>query len=94
MFGCICSLLITEAQDRTLKLNGYTTNPTLQDYVIVWQDQPRIDHYTRGANSAWLLTRAEDMSASVDVPSVGVALPLNGPIVMYHSVMNCDQKGT
>lgn len=66
----------TETKDRTLKLDSYTANPTLQDYIIVWQDHPRIDHYARGANSAWILTRTEDISARVELPSIGVTLSL------------------
>jgi Uma2 family endonuclease len=44
----------TEAFDRGEKFARYQRyNPTLTDYVLVSQDQPKIEHFQRGKNGKW-----------------------------------------
>lgn len=48
----------TEAYDRGEKFASYRTVPTLTDYLLVAQDRPRIEHYTRRDARSWLLDEA------------------------------------
>ena len=44
----------TEPYDRGLKWEGYQRIPSLSDYVLVSQSEPRIEHFLRGRNDAWV----------------------------------------
>jgi Uma2 family endonuclease len=45
----------TERFDRGKKFGGYRSLPSLSDYLLVAQDQARVEHYTRGADGTWVL---------------------------------------
>ena len=45
----------TELFDRGEKFAGYRSLPSLVDYVLVAQDQVRIEHYARGPDGTWVL---------------------------------------
>jgi Uma2 family endonuclease len=45
----------TERFDRGEKFAGYRSLPSLADYLLVAQDQARIEHYTRGVDGTWVL---------------------------------------
>lgn len=66
----------TELYDRTTKFDDYRQIPTLKDYVLVAQDQPRIDVYSRRDDDAWVLTPLDGLDAALYVPAVDVTLPL------------------
>ena len=48
----------TEPYDRGLKWEGYQRISTLSDYVLVSQDEPRIEHYLRGPAGSWIYRSA------------------------------------
>ena len=52
----------TEAFDRGDKFIAYRAIPSLQHYLVVSQDEPRIEHFVRDEGEAWRLVtlRAED----------------------------------
>lgn len=53
----------TERHDRGRKAEGYRAVPTLQAYVLVAQNEPRVEIYRRGDGGPWectLLQRLED----------------------------------
>jgi Uma2 family endonuclease len=43
----------TEAYDRGLKWEGYQRLPSLTDYLLVSQQEVRIEHYRRGPDRGW-----------------------------------------
>jgi Uma2 family endonuclease len=45
----------TELFDRGEKFAGYRSLPSLVDYLLVAQDQVRIEHYARGPDGTWVL---------------------------------------
>ena len=65
----------TAAIDRGEKLDNYRLIPSLTDYLLVAQDQPRIDHYTRLSATEWQLVTYTD-NALVPLRSLGCELPL------------------
>ncbi len=67
----------TENTDRTTKFDHYRQIATLQDYVLVWQDEPRIDVFSRGESDTWLLTHATELEAAIALPSLSVTLALS-----------------
>jgi Uma2 family endonuclease len=67
----------TEAFDRGEKFDRYARwSPTLTDYLLVRQNRPHVEHYARQADGSWRHTRAAELDAAVDIPSVGVVLRL------------------
>ncbi len=67
----------TEAFDRGEKFERFRRwNPTLSDYLLVSQDRPWIDHFTRQPDGTWRLAESHGLGAVCEVPAVGVRLPL------------------
>lgn len=67
----------TEAFDRGEKFTRFQTwNPTLRDYLLVSQDQPQIEHYSKQTDGAWLYHRHVGLEASMVIDSIGCRLNL------------------
>ena len=66
----------TEANDRGAKWGHYQHLPSLRDYVLVAQDQMRIEHYERMDDGTWRYSVAEDANGSVSLPSLECRLEL------------------
>src|SRR5262249_19577963 len=68
----------TEAFDRGEKfIRMREWNPTLRDYLLIAQDQPRIEHYSRQEDSSWLLREYAGLDAVVALPAIGCVLKLS-----------------
>lgn len=68
--------LSTEAYDRGRRFQHYRRIETLREYLLIAQDSPRIEHYLRRDDGAWLLTEAHGLDAALDLPAIGCALAL------------------
>jgi Uma2 family endonuclease len=66
----------TEKRDRGEKFDGYRTIAALQTYVLVAQDSPRVEIYTRHADGAWRYEAAVGLEAELELSSVGCRLRL------------------
>lgn len=67
----------TAAMDRGLKLQSYTQIPTLQDYLLVSQESPRIERYARGEGGPWLYTEHTEREARINLAAIGCVLTLS-----------------
>jgi Uma2 family endonuclease len=67
----------TEAYDRGEKFRHYRQMPSLQEYLLVSQRLPRIEHYLRRPGDEWTLRTAESKEATLPLPSLEVTLQLN-----------------
>jgi Uma2 family endonuclease len=65
----------TEAYDRGGKFSNYRKIASLQEYVLIAQDQPYIERYLRQTES-WLLTETLGLDAIVELSSIGCMLNL------------------
>jgi Uma2 family endonuclease len=65
----------TEDIDRGRKFAAYRQIPSLQDYLLIAQNTPRIEHYCR-TDDRWMLKDITSLSATIDLPAVGCALSL------------------
>lgn len=61
----------TAVVDRGDKLDDYRSIPSLTDYLIVSQDEPTVDHYTRLSETEWKLVTYSGPDAVVPVTDVG-----------------------
>ncbi len=67
----------TEAWDRGRKFAYYRSVPSLQEYVLVSQDETRVEVYTRQPDGAtWSLTEVSDPGGAVRLASVDIELPM------------------
>jgi Uma2 family endonuclease len=67
----------TEDYDRGRKFTRYQQIESLSDYILIAQDQPRIDHYVRQTPDRWLLTTYVGLETMFQIPSIGCALRLS-----------------
>jgi Uma2 family endonuclease len=68
----------TEAFDRGEKFRRYRTfNPSLTDYLIVAQNRPSIEYFSRQENGLWVIAASVvELSESIHIASVNCALRL------------------
>jgi len=67
----------TEKYDRGEKFLRYTNNiASLQDYVLISQDRPFIEHYSKQDNLAWSKSEIEGLEAVLHLDSVSCEVPL------------------
>jgi Uma2 family endonuclease len=66
----------TESDDRGRKFKHYRTIESLQEYVLIAQDEYRIEHYVRAENGWWRFTEAVGPGASIQLDSIGCTLAL------------------
>ena len=63
--------------DRGVKFTRYRMfNPTLTDYILVWQDEPLVEHYIRQASGDWLLKEYHGLDKTFRIDSIECSLDL------------------
>ena len=66
----------TERYDRGMKFQNYRTIPSLQDYLLISQNDHHIEHYMRQENGEWLLRDATGLAAIIVIRSIDCTLKL------------------
>lgn len=66
----------TEAYDRGQKFANYRQIESLTDYLLIAQDEPRIEYYRKNADGNWLLRDTAGLDASIEIASIECTLPL------------------
>jgi len=66
----------TEKYDRGIKLQHYRGIDSLRDYILVAQDQIRIEQYSRNNAHTWTLRDYDNASETLRIESLGVSLML------------------
>lgn len=66
----------TEAYDRGKKTAHYRTIESLAEYLLVAQDQPRIEQFIRQSSGDWLLHEASGLDERIRLPSIQCELKL------------------
>ncbi len=66
----------TASSDRGKKFALYRQVPSLRDYVLVWQDEPRGECHSRDGES-WSAVVFSGLDSSVRIPSLGCEIPLS-----------------
>ena len=65
----------TEAYDRGEKFSHYRQLQSLQEYILVSQDQVHVDHYVR-QTAQWILTDFQEFDQRLPFTSIQCELPL------------------
>lgn len=67
----------TEAFDRGEKFQRLQEwNPSLRDFLLISQDQPQIEHFTRQADGSWTYQRHAGIESAVSIASIDCTLKL------------------
>ena len=66
----------TEAYDRGAKFAHYRALDSLTDYVLISQDEARVEHFARQSPDRWLLSVYQGPEAVALLPSIDCELPL------------------
>jgi Uma2 family endonuclease len=66
----------TEHYDRGVKLRRYREIESLQDYILVAQNEIRVEQYTRGDANTWTIRDYLHAKEVLGIASIGVSLPL------------------
>ncbi len=66
----------TAIHDYNEKLEEYTQIESLQAYVIIAQDAPKVEVFRRHEQDKWLYEYATGLESAIDIPIVGITLRL------------------
>jgi len=64
------------ALDHRVKLEEYTKLPSLQAYILVAQDEVKVERYLRQPSGEWLYQIETALEGTITVPSLGITLAL------------------
>ena len=67
----------TEEYDKGDKRLRYQTIPSLNDYVLVAQDEPAVEHWVRDGEGNWVATKLTGLGLKLQLDSIGCSLPLS-----------------
>lgn len=66
----------TERYDRGKKFQNYRTVASLQEYLLVSQDEHRVEYYTNQNNGNWLLATYEHLNTTLYLKAIDCTLAL------------------
>ena len=67
----------TEAYERGKKFEHYRQIPTLKEYLLVSQKEPRIEQFLRNDSSEWRLREVAGLEARLELPSLKITIALS-----------------
>ncbi len=73
----------TEKYDRGKKSNHYRQIASLKELILISQDRPNIERFTRQPNGDWMFHEERDLTASFDLKSLGICVAISE---LYRSV--------
>jgi len=66
----------TERHDRGWKFRNYQLIPSFEEYVLISQEEPRVERFVRQGDVGWLMTAVTGLEQTVRFSSVNLELPL------------------
>ena len=67
----------TENYDRNEKFRAYQQLPSLKEYLLISQNEPLVEVFSRTDSGSWIRTEYRGLESSVKLESIGVEIPLN-----------------
>lgn len=67
----------TQDYDHGRKWLLYQQVPTLQEYLLIAQERPQVERYSRQPDGSWLYRLIEDPDAVLRLDSIGCTLPVS-----------------
>lgn len=66
----------TEDHDRGGKFAHYRTIASVTDYLLVAQDRPHVERFTRAPDDRWIFSESDDPHAMIALENLGVEIPV------------------
>ncbi|WP_072622765.1 Uma2 family endonuclease [Spirulina major] len=66
----------TQQYDRAEKFAAYRTIPSIQDYLLIAQDQPQVEQYVKQTAKEWLYIDHQGTNATMTLRSLNVEIAL------------------
>ena len=66
----------TERHDRGWKFKNYQLIPSFEKYVLVFQDEPRIERFVRQGDVGWLKTSTDGLDQVLRLDTIECEIPL------------------
>jgi Uma2 family endonuclease len=66
----------TEAYDRGKKFELYRSIPSFREYLLVAQDEPRVEQFTLQAEGRWIFTATAGLDGTVTLSSIACELAM------------------
>lgn len=79
----------TESYDRNEKFRSYRSLPSLTEYVLVAQDEVRVEQHLRQRPGRWVMTESTSLDDDIELSSIDVKLRLES---IYRGVELAQQK--
>jgi Uma2 family endonuclease len=67
----------TESYDCGKKFRYYRTIESFAEYLLIAQDEHRVEQYVRQKDGRWLLSETRSLDGEVELPSIGCLLSLS-----------------
>ena len=67
----------TQNYDRGEKFVAYRSLDTVEDYLLIHQDRPLVEHYAKQASRQWLLTDYQGLDRTLSLESLSLTLSLS-----------------
>lgn len=67
----------TEGYDRGDKFGQYRKLDSLSEYILISQDKHHVEHFVRQPDNQWLLSEADELQATIDLPSISCKLAMS-----------------
>ena len=80
----------TESYNRLAKAGYYRTIESLAEYLLVAQDEYRVEQYVKQPDGRWLLTDIRGLESTIELQSIGCALVLRD---VYDKVLLTQDSG-
>ena len=80
----------TESYDKGPKFLTYQQIASLQEYLLVHQDRPLVEQYTRQSESSWLYTKSEGSGAKLEILACPITLDEIYEAVVFDSEVEPD----
>ncbi|MDQ3011873.1 MAG: Uma2 family endonuclease, partial [Acidobacteriota bacterium] len=66
----------TAGYDRRNKFLYYQELDSFQEYLLIAQDQPAVQHYVKQPNGTWICTTVKGLDQSVELTTINCCLEL------------------
>ena len=67
----------TEKYDRGKKSNHYRQITSLKELILIAQDRPHVERFTRQPNGDWLFHEQKEMTADFELKSLGISVAMS-----------------
>jgi len=83
----------TALEDRNAKLDEYRALDSVQEYVLISVDEPKVEVFSRTESEKWLYTSVKGLDEQIELASIGCILPLADVYEQVGNESAGDQQG-